>query len=354
MTFTEYGKIQTFDRLIAGCEKISIVSHVHPDGDAAGSTLALREFLEKTKGRDATVILPDTLPETLAFIADGVPSGRLLSGASDPEGARQRILDSDMVVCLDCNSFSRTGVLEESLRSFMKTKVLIDHHLSPESGSFDLVFSHTDVSSASELLFYMLLGFPEVGGKAAGLPAFSASAMMTGMTTDTNNFANSVFPSTLSMASALLDAGVDRDAILSDLYNNYGENRMRLMGYMLYSNMKITDDGLAFMVIRPDIVEEFSVREGDTEGFVNLPLSIGRVKMSILLRQDEGGYFRVSVRSRRGVSANACAMRYFHGGGHECAAGGRLFFPQDIASHANAEEFLMKLSTDFFNAEGHE
>ena len=82
---------------------------------------------------------------------------------------------------------------------------------------------------------------------------------------------------------------------------------------------------------------------------MNLPLAIDRVKMSIFLKQDDGGFFRVSVRSKKGISANICAMKYFHGGGHECAAGGRLLFPQDIASPAGAEAFLRKVSFEFFN-----
>ncbi len=339
--------ILALDRLITSCGRATIVAHIRPDGDAAGSTLALRQFLD-FRGVDASVILPDVLPDTLTFIAEGVPVSRLLSASADQEVARERIASSDVIFCLDCNSFSRTGVMEQWLRTSSAEKVLIDHHLSPERESFDLVFSEVEISSASELLYHILLALPDINGHADRLPGISARALMTGMTTDTNNFANSTYPSTFAMASALIAAGVDRDAILSHIYNSYRENRLRLMGYLLYSVMKITEEGVALMIIDSKIASEFDLRDGETEGFVNMPLAIADVKMSIFLKQDEGGFFRVSIRSKRGVSANLMANKYFHGGGHECAAGGKLLLPDDIACPADAAAFVKRISTDFF------
>ena len=95
---------------------------------------------------------------------------------------------------------------------------------------------------------------------------------MTGMTTDTNNFANSVFPGTMRMASELIAAGVDRDLILSDLYHNYRENRLRLMGYLLSENLVISPEGAAVMVLDKECQERFDFRQGESEGFVNLPI----------------------------------------------------------------------------------
>ena len=90
------------------------------------------------------------------------------------------------------------------------------------------------------------------------------------MTTDTNNFANSVFPSTLHMASDLLGAGVDRDMILDRIYNQYRENRLRLMGHMMKDLLKITADGVAYIVLDRKTMDLYNVAEGDTEGFVNM------------------------------------------------------------------------------------
>lgn len=304
---------------------ITVVAHTHPDGDAIGSTLAMRAFL-RMLGKNAEVILPEAVSGNLRFM---VPSGEPLSATDRPEESRERLERSDMVICLDCPGFHRTGAIEAMMDGINAAKVLIDHHISPDEASFDIVFSECSISSASELLFWILMEMPEISHDASRLPSEAAAALMTGMTTDTNNFANSVYPGTLDMASRLIAAGVDRDSIVSSINNMYGENRLRAMGWLLKDEMTITPDGVAYMIITADEMERYALMEGDTEGFVNLPLQIRKVRMSILCKQD-GGHFRVSVRSKKGTSANMCSRRYFNGGGHEQAAGGRLSCPDDL------------------------
>ena len=345
--------IQKLDAFIEGAKEIVITAHIHPDGDAAGSTNALLGYL-RSRGKDnARIVYPEPLADTIAFIAAGTDGRMLLDPLTSPEESMSAIAGADLIFCLDCNSFARTGPLEDAMRSSSARKVLIDHHLAPDSGAFDLVFSTPEVSSACELLYNVLLALPDVGGDVSRLPKPSAEALMAGMTTDTNNFSNSVYPSTFAMASGLLGAGVDRDGILLKLFNEYRENRLRIMGWLLYENMRITDAGVAYMIITSDTAERFGIREGETEGFVNMPLAIGRVKMSILLKIDGNGYFRVSVRSKKGYSSNLCATRYFHGGGHENASGGRLFFPQDIPSPDEAAGYVERVTGELFKEEGY-
>ena len=345
--------IQKLDAFIEGAKEIVITAHIHPDGDAAGSTNALLGYL-RSRGKDnARIVYPEPLADTISFIAAGTDCRMLLDPLTSPEESMSAIAGADLIFCLDCNSFARTGLLEDAMRSSSARKVLIDHHLAPDSGAFDLVFSTPEVSSSCELLYNVLLALPDVGGDVSRLPQPSAEALMAGMTTDTNNFSNSVYPSTFAMASGLLAAGVDRDGILQKLFNEYRENRLRMMGWLLYENMRITDAGVAYMIITSDTAERFGIREGETEGFVNMPLAIGRVKMSILLKIDGNGYFRVSVRSKKGYSSNLCATRYFHGGGHENASGGRLFFPQDIPSPDEAAGYVERVTGELFKEEGY-
>lgn len=169
---------------------------------------------------------------------------------------------------------------------------------------------------------------------------------MAGMTTDTNNFANSVFPSTFRMASDLLAAGVDRDALLQKLYNSYRENRVRLMGYMQSEQLHILPNGTAYMILTKDIQQRFDIQEGESEGLVNVPLAVKKVKLSVLLKEDNG-HFRVSVRSKKGTSAQQLAQQYFHGGGHENAAGGKLFLGEDIPSPEAAPAFVEQVLKAF-------
>jgi phosphoesterase RecJ-like protein len=338
--------IRRLDAFFAAAKRVSIVVHTHPDGDALGSGAALLAYLRQVRGLDARLVLPDAAPASLDFI---LPAEGVTDAAREPEAARDRISQSDLLVCLDMNAFTRAEALAASLQASAAPKVLIDHHLNPDRDAFDLVFSETEISSACELLYRVLLALPDVGA-AGKLPLAVLDPLMAGMTTDTNNFANSVFPSTLQMASELLAAGVDRDALLDNLYHNYRENRFRAMGACLSERMHILPEGVAYVVLDRAFLQRFELREGETEGFVNLPLGIGAVRLTLLLREDEG-HFRVSIRSKCGVSANRLAAAAFHGGGHECAAGGKLYFPQDIAEPALAEEYVAREAARFMRNE---
>jgi len=347
MTEFNNNSIRQLEDIISKSSTVSVVAHVHPDGDALGSTVALSSYL-RARGKQVCIILPDSLPDNILFMLSS--EDYLITASDSFESAQERIYASDTLFALDLNGFSRTDVLEETLRSSRAVKVLIDHHLDPQNKEFDLVFSRNDISSASELLFWILMELPDVSGDVRRLPAHAADALMTGMTTDTNNFGNSVFPSTLKMASLLLEAGVDRDAIVSSIYNNYREERYRLLGYLLDRKMKITSRGVAYMILDGDEMDRFDVRESDTEAFVNIPLGISSVCMSIFLKQKDG-VFRVSIRSKKGVSANTLARRYFNGGGHEQAAGGRLYLGTDVADATAAAEYIEKYTELFFSDE---
>ncbi|MBR5661501.1 MAG: bifunctional oligoribonuclease/PAP phosphatase NrnA [Bacteroidales bacterium] len=339
--------IKDLYNLVTAANRISVAIHTHPDGDAVGSGLALVGYLRELHGKDAVLVVPDCIPDSLRFILNGFPENSVII-CDDGTGVEERIASSDLLFCLDCSSFSRTNPkIEASLKSSPVPKVLIDHHLNPDAEAFSLVFSQTMTSSTCELLFGILKEMPDVSGDLTKLPRPVLEALMTGMTTDTNNFANSVFPGTMVMASELIAAGVDRDRILSDLYNNYRENRLRLMGYLLKDNMEITPEGASIMILDKAAQEKFDFRQGDSEGFVNLPLAVDRVGISVFLTEEEGR-FRVSVRSKRGISANMFASKYFHGGGHEMAAGGRLYFPEDIPSPEGAKAYILKVTREFF------
>lgn len=337
-------KIQRLDSIFDEPGKVCVVVHPHPDGDALGSGIALRNYLMEFRGqgKEVSLISPDRFPESLDFLAGN--AGIIIAG-DQMDAAVEAIGSSSLIVCLDLNSIGRAGCLHDALSSSKAFKVLVDHHPGPAVSEFDLVFSDTGVSSTCELLFYILVRLSGRGG-ASRLPVSVSAPLMTGMTTDTNNFANSVFPSTLRMASSLLASGVDRDDILSHLYNDYRENRLRAMGFFLEQLMHITADGVAYVVMDKETIGRFDLREGETEGFVNLPLGISTVKISVFLREDEG-YYRVSVRSKKGWSANTLAARYFNGGGHECAAGGKLFFPKDIPSREMAADYIEKVTARF-------
>ena len=346
------NKINQLANLIEKAAEISVITHMKPDGDAMGSSLAMYHFLTSFTKCNVRIVLNDRYPANLAFLVDETILPHIIVYGENPEAAVQRISSSDLIICLDFNAFHRTDRLEESLTEASSKKVLIDHHLFPDLEHFTLDFSTQEISSASELLFHILKAMPQCDGKASNLPMKAAEALMTGMTTDTNNFNNSVYPSTFSMASELIAIGVDRDRILFNLFNRFGENRLRLLGTMLKDLLTITEDGVAYMVLDKEIQERYQINEGDTEGFVNMPLSIDKVRMSFLLKED-GDRVRVSIRSKKGTSANRCSRLHFNGGGHENAAGGRLNIPSDIQDIREAGKYVEK-HTHIYLTEEHE
>lgn len=348
MKTIETSKVAILDHLIGNAVQISLVAHTREDGDALGSCIALLHYLSECRNRNVGITFSDPVPDSISFIVPQADRNRIFIKSKDSTSTTEWIKNSDLVFCIDCNSFSRTDKLQDVYAGSKAKKVLIDHHPCPDLAEFDLSFSETEISSTAELLFYILLEMPEINHDASKLPIAASNSLMAGMTTDTNNFANSTFPSTLNMASQLLAAGVNRDEILSNLYNCYRENRVRIMGHMLKDMMVITKKGVAYMILDKETIGKYDVKEGETEGFVNIPLSIKKVKMSILLKQDEG-YFRVSIRSKKGISANKCAIEYFNGGGHEMAAGGKLYYPKDIAQSSMAAEYIERVTVTFLN-----
>ncbi len=335
--------IRAFREAIQQSTRIAVVGHTHPDGDALGSCTALSLWLAG-RGKAVSCIFPDTPADNLLFILS--PKVNYLYGDAHAAAARKALEACELLIQLDCNQFSRTEGLAPFLEASSAQKILIDHHLNPDRKSFDIVFSTPEISSASELLYWVLKAAEGDTLGPLGLGMTIGTALMAGMTTDTNNFANSVFPSTFRMASELIAAGVNRDALLQQLYSSYRENRVRLMGYMQYEGLKVLPEGAAYMILTKEIMTRFDLREGESEGLVNVPLSIGAVKLSVLLKEDDG-HFRVSVRSKKGTSAQQLAVRFFHGGGHENASGGKLFIGPDIANAQAAEAYVLNALKTF-------
>ena len=332
------SNIKTFMELVTGAKEPVIVTHAKPDGDAIGSSVAMYHFLGMLGNSRCRIVLNDDCPRFLKFVRDTVAEDDIIVMQSNPAAAQKAISGSDLIICLDFHAFYRTRDLEGPLTRSEADKILIDHHLDPDRSLYKVSFSKNYISSASELLFWILMATPATGGDAGKLPSACSLALMTGMTTDTNNFGNSVYPSTLMMASALLEAGVDRDLILQKINQEHSEDRLRLKGFMLKDLLRVTEDGVAYMILDKASQLEYRMQEGDTEGFVNEPLSIAGVRMSIYARE-EAEEIRISIRSKKGTSANRCAKMFFDGGGHENAAGGKLLMPV-----TDVEEYIRKYS----------
>lgn len=301
--------------------RIVIVSHTNPDGDAVGSSLAWRDVLVRM-GHRVTCVVPNRYPYFLDWMTgiDGIVTFK-----TDEKGvAASAIAEADIIFCLDFNAVSRLEILSDTLAGNTAAKrVLIDHHLSPDP-DFDLMFSYPDSSSTCFVVYALI---EKMFGTQIITPAM-AEALYVGMMTDTGNFSfSNLTPELYRAVAVLAERGIDIPAIHNNVYNSFSEGRIRLLGYALNRKMEIMHPyGAAYISLTERDLRRFRFQIGDSEGFVNFPLAIREVSMSAMFLETKN-FIRVSLRSRGDVDVNVFARRYFDGGGHRNAAGGKSFLP---------------------------
>lgn len=314
-------KIISVLKSINKAAKIAIVTHKSPDGDAIGSSLALYHFLFSQE-KETTVIVPDSFPKYLDILPS---SSEILVYEGNETQVIETIKQCDLVFCLDFNNLKRIGKLNTHIAGSNAKKIMIDHH--PDFIEFaDITISHSEIASTSELIFRLICRM----GYFSEMTNETAECICAGMLTDTGGLAfNSNSPEIYTIFAELLRKGVDKDSLYRHLYNNYSENRMRLMGYVLAEKMKIYPEyHTAIVALDKSDLEKYDYQTGDTEGFVNMPLSIDSVYFSIFIRQDNDRV-KLSFRSQGDFPANKVAAEIFGGGGHLNAAGAESLQPID-------------------------
>ena len=319
MTLDEQAILRLNDLLREAGRRIVIVSHTNPDGDAVGSSLAWAEIL-RGMGHRVLCVVPNKSPYFLDWMT-GIEE--VVVYKTDTEGrAARAVEEADLIFCLDFNAISRLENLSDVIESNTTARrVLIDHHLAPDPG-FELMFSHPDASSTSFIVYKII---ERLCGTGAITPAM-AEAMYVGMMTDTGNFSFSFLTPDLYRAVAVLaETGIDLPQIHNNVYNAFTEGRARLFGYAINRKMEIIQDGtVAYMSLLESEMRRFQFQQGDSEGFVNYALTIKKVKMSAMFVAHRK-FIRISLRSRGDVDVNLFARKYFNGGGHRNAAGGKSF-----------------------------
>ena len=333
----EQAKIDHFTKWFERADKIVIVSHVSPDGDAIGSSLGLAQFLD-SQDKTVNVIVPNAFPDFLKWMPG---SKDILLYDRYKEFADKLINEADIICCLDFNSLKRIEEMADSVATSPARKILIDHHLYPEDFC-RLVISHPDISSTSELVFRLICRM----GYFSDISREGAECIYTGMMTDTGGFTyNSNNREIYFIISELLSKGIDKDDIYRKVYNTYSESRLRLMGYVL-SNMKVYREyNSALISLTKEEQGKFDYIKGDSEGFVNIPLSIKNVRFSCFLREDtERRIIKISLRSVGTFPCNKLAAEFFNGGGHLNASGGEFTGTMAEAKQV-FEEALKKYKT---------
>lgn len=331
------NNIQSIRDLIQTKSHIVITSHHNPDGDAVGSMLGLYHVL-KTIGVEAATIIPNEIPEFLSWL----PACNQIVRYSKNRKKADDLLDkAEVIFALDYNCPQRLEAMQDAAIKSNAVKILIDHHPNPDN-AFNWLLSEVSASSTAELVYefaLMLTSDNEVNKDAA-------ICLYTGIMTDTGSFSYACSrPRTFEIAAKLIAKGISVEEIQQQVYNNFSESRMRLLGYALDSKMKVFPEyRAAYISLTRNELNRFKYSIGDTEGLVNYPLSIKGITFSALFIENKD-FVKISLRSSGNFAANKVSEEYFNGGGHLNAAGGKSF----ASLHETEEKFveiLMKNQTE--------
>ncbi len=296
--------------------KIVITTHQKPDADAMGSSLALKHFLEKL-GHAVTVISPTNWAGWVNWMPG---TAEVLDYEQQRHKADEILENAEWLFCLDFNIFHRTKHMAEKLKQLSCIKVLIDHHQEPDEASFDYGISDTGKSSTCEMIYDLIVN----AGHAALIDKTIAECIYAGVVGDTGSFRfASTTASVHRMVADLKTKGLTHTKVHEQLFDNFLENRLRFVGHVLLNRMEVFYEyNTALIVIPKNDLLKYDIRTGDTEGLVNYPQTIQGIKLvALVIDRDEERKW--SFRSKGEFDCNTFARKYFEGGGHFNAAGGR-------------------------------
>jgi phosphoesterase RecJ-like protein len=288
------------DALVSN-DKFFLATHLNPDGDAIGSAVALALAL-KSMGKDVTVYDLDGVPSTCSFL----PGSDMVVTSIRPED-----IDGAMLVILDCNDSVRAGLKDVKFERSM----VIDHHKT-ESAFGDIKWVDPKEPATGAMIFKLL--------KAMGLEVTSDIAinLYAAIAIDTGTFRyGNTSAEVLDIAAELVRAGA-RPAIISDrLYNSWTPERYRLFS-LVQGEVRI-EGAIALSHVSRSMYNESGATSEDTENFVNFPMLMDNVKVSVLFKENEGNLWKMSLRSKDDIDVSQVAEK-FNGGGHKNAAGCKL------------------------------
>ena len=302
--------------LLSHPQKIVVVGHRNPDGDAIGSCLGLSFFLQSL-GHFPTVIMPNDFPDFLKWMP-GV--GEIVIYEKETQKATEIIEHAQLIFTLDFNSLDRVGDLQNPLKKSTAKFVMIDHHQEPAEYAV-ATYSDVNMSSTSEMVY----NFMDAMGEVEKLSKDIATNLYTGIMTDTGSFR---FPSTtattLRIVAKLKEAGADSPTIHQNIYDTNSPDRMKLLGVALNNLVILKEFNTAYITLTQKELDANNFKKGDTEGFVNYALSVkGIVFAAIFIENKQENIVKMSFRSKGEFSVNDFARNHYSGGGHINAAGGK-------------------------------
>jgi phosphoesterase RecJ-like protein len=286
---------------------VALSTHVNADGDGCGSEAALALLLAQ-KGIEVRIVNPTPWPAMFAFL--------LASGIRDDTARGAAALrDVDRLMVMDISDVRRLGTLADAVRALPLPPLVIDHHLPGDEPPGTIHVTDTAACATGELVFDLAI--------AAGLEITPdvATAIYTAMLTDTGGFRfSNTSARCLAVASHLVAAGVEPEAMYRRIYASSSVGRIRLLAEALRTIDVDSAAGIASVEIEAGALARHNVIPEDLDGVAEYPRSIEGTKLALLFRDLGHGKVKVSFRSIGTVDANAIA-REFGGGGHAKAAG---------------------------------
>lgn len=333
--FTE-KELSEIKNLLTPDKNIVIISHQNPDGDAIGSSLGLHHFL-KNKGLESTILVPNDFPKFLKWMPD---AKKVTIAEYKRKKAGEAIYNANVIFCLDFNSSARIGILGDWLDKSWATKILIDHHQQPDD--YNYMYSDVTVPATSQMVYH----FIEALGEENLVDENVASCLYTGIMTDTGGFRfRSTSATTHRITGNLIEKGADPAAISGNTLDTNSVSRLHLLSLVLGRIEVVKEGKVAVLYLKRSELQEFGYQKGDTEGFVNYGLSIAGVQASALFIEDlYQDFIKISFRSKDEVDVNQFARKYFNGGGHINAAGGRY----DKTLEETLEDFKQLIEEENF------
>lgn len=281
---------------------VAIFCHARPDGDALGAGLALAVAF-RNAGKSAVMCCEDPPPEKFSF----------LPAVKTVKNALPQNKNYDAFICVDCADVARMGIFTDAFVKFQKTTVNIDHHISNKGyAKYNFVF---ECPASCELLTDILLATDyEITSEIADL-------LMLGLITDSGNFTHTdVSEKTYKTAAELRKRGADNNIINYNMYSRQSKKRAILYGRVMNRIRFALDDKLTFIVTSLEDLKATGADKSVTEGFVDFPLSIDGVEVSVSMMEVKNRQYKISLRSKGTVNVNAVASS-FGGGGHILASG---------------------------------
>tara|TARA_B100000963_G_scaffold321654_1_gene305132 strand:+ start:47029 stop:48048 length:1020 start_codon:yes stop_codon:yes gene_type:complete len=333
--------IEKIDKLITKSDKFVIVPHSNPDGDALGSCLALWHFLKK-KNKRAVIISPTEYPSFLKWLPG---EKNIINYNNNVISSNNLISKSDVIFMLDFNSFNRIEKIKHPIQKSNSKKVVIDHHVDPEK-IYDLIYSSTNFGSTCEMLYNVLT---EIDKKL--IDKKISTCLYCGIMTDSGSFR---FPNTTYKTHQIISDLLKNNIIPSDIHEKIYDvnsiNKIKLLSKALSNIKRVNKINAVYMKLSKNELIKYNFQKGDSEGFVNFGLSIKGIILSVILIEDiNENFIKMSFRSKGNFDVNKFARKYFNGGGHINAAGGKSYENIDITTKKLIEK--IKENKDKFENE---